>query len=586
MALLCEPEFALESWNAGLCQLPARRLNFDKAETNHVFRQTHALGNWVVNLDELLDRRLLRDRNIKVIRYRQSATQGRSLIISSNASDALLRATIQNKLRPLVPDGYPAEKLATAGERFVQGANEISGQLVLRAAKRGSSTNELLGLVLSSHLVREELGATRDVACFLLDDYAAWLGQTEERIADLLILAPTETAEGEKLLDVVITEAKFVQADQLAAKARESAKQLRDSLQRLERALLSDAAPVDQAIWLARLSDLLIEGLHDRRGAPALDLPGWRSAIRRRDFRVCLRGYSHVFVHGPAEDEGTGDRYVRVPDTRDGHQECFSRSTLRAMLRGFLGVAGGESNPTPLRRSTAGHDFASRTYSRVAGGGAPNPSSLQCEVTDVPSQPGNPAPRSTTSQDTVAQPTKQGDAPTGTATAKTSDPSAGDVTAFEALLHLLDGHHPDEAVDSQSLQWLEDTARRMKVALQKRSMTAKLVEQRLTPNAALLKFQGTDDLTVPKVETRLSEFRTTDGLDVIAVRAELGRVAIAIARPRREILYLQDVWKRWKPELGRGNTSLLIAVKEDDNELLFLSPDPQPHTLLSFAKVM
>jgi S-DNA-T family DNA segregation ATPase FtsK/SpoIIIE len=580
MALLCEPEFAIESWNAGLCQLPARRLNFDKAETNHVFTQTHALGNWVVNLDELLDRRLLRDRNIKVIRYRQTATQGRSLIISSNASDALLRATIQNKLRPFVPDGYPAEQLATAGEHFVQGANEISGQLVLRAAKRGSSTNELLGLVLSSHLVKQELGATRDVACFLLDDYAAWLGQTEERIADLLILSPTVTADGEKLLDVVITEAKFVQADQLAAKARESAKQLRDSLQRLERAFLSDAAPVDQAIWLARLSDLLIDGLHDRRGAPVLDLPGWRSAIRRRDFRVCLRGYSHVFVHGPADDAGTSDRYVRVPDTRDGHQECFSRSTLRTILRGFLGVAGGEPDPTPLRRSTAGHDFASRTYVGVAGDSAPHPSPLRCEVTDVPAQPVIPSPTPITPRDTDAPPTKQGDAPTGTATTKTPYPSAS-LAAFEALVHLLDGHHPDEAVDSQSLQWLEDTARRMKVALQKRSMTAKLLEQRLTPNAALLKFQGTDDLTVPKVEARLSELRTTDGLDIIAVRAELGRVAIAIARPRREILYLQDVWKRWTPELGRGNTSLLIAVKEDDNELLFLSPDPQPHTLVA-----
>jgi S-DNA-T family DNA segregation ATPase FtsK/SpoIIIE len=34
--------------------VPARKLNFDKEETSHIFRQTHALGNWVVNLDELL----------------------------------------------------------------------------------------------------------------------------------------------------------------------------------------------------------------------------------------------------------------------------------------------------------------------------------------------------------------------------------------------------------------------------------------------------------------------------------------------------------------------------------------------------
>jgi S-DNA-T family DNA segregation ATPase FtsK/SpoIIIE len=103
LSMLSQPEFAVESWGAGFCQVPARKLDFDREETSNIFRQTHALGNWVVNLDELLDRRLLRDRNIKVIRYKQTATQGRNLVISSTASDALLRATIYNKLQTLTP---------------------------------------------------------------------------------------------------------------------------------------------------------------------------------------------------------------------------------------------------------------------------------------------------------------------------------------------------------------------------------------------------------------------------------------------------------------------------------------------------
>ena len=191
ISMLCQPDFALESWQAGFCQVPARKLNFDKEETNRVFQQTHNLGNWVVNFDELLDRRLLRDRNIKVIRYKQSATQGRNLVISSKASDELLRATIHCKLQGLLPDGTSNEQLDALCEKFISRANDISGQLVLRAARRGSSTNELLGLVLSTHLVKNELGAGRQCGCFLLDDYATWLGQTEDRIADLLILANT-----------------------------------------------------------------------------------------------------------------------------------------------------------------------------------------------------------------------------------------------------------------------------------------------------------------------------------------------------------------------------------------------------------
>ena len=41
--------------------------------------ETHELATWVVNQDELLDRKLLEARHVKVIRYIQSATQGRNL---------------------------------------------------------------------------------------------------------------------------------------------------------------------------------------------------------------------------------------------------------------------------------------------------------------------------------------------------------------------------------------------------------------------------------------------------------------------------------------------------------------------------
>jgi S-DNA-T family DNA segregation ATPase FtsK/SpoIIIE len=45
-----------------------------------------------------------------------------------------------------------------------------------------------------------------------------------------------------------------------------------------------------------------------------------------------------------------------------------------------------------------------------------------------------------------------------------------------------------------------------------------------------------------------------------------------------------DVWKRWTPDARRGNYQLLVAVKEDDSDLLFLSPkDNAPHTLIAGA---
>ena len=69
---------------------------------------------------------------------------------------------------------------------MIEDANSISGDIVLRAAKRGVAAGELIGLVLSRALVAEELGSQTAVAWFLLDDYAEWLGQREEGIADIL----------------------------------------------------------------------------------------------------------------------------------------------------------------------------------------------------------------------------------------------------------------------------------------------------------------------------------------------------------------------------------------------------------------
>ena len=63
--------------------LPARKLDFNDPLTASIFKEIHNLGNWVVNYDELLDRRQLLNQNVKVIRYKQCATQGRNILISS-----------------------------------------------------------------------------------------------------------------------------------------------------------------------------------------------------------------------------------------------------------------------------------------------------------------------------------------------------------------------------------------------------------------------------------------------------------------------------------------------------------------------
>src|SRR5258708_30462706 len=81
--------------------LPARKLDFNDPSTASIFKEIHNLGNWVVNYDELLDRRQLVNQSVKVIRYKQCATQGRNILISSTAPLSLLRSMVLSRINDL-----------------------------------------------------------------------------------------------------------------------------------------------------------------------------------------------------------------------------------------------------------------------------------------------------------------------------------------------------------------------------------------------------------------------------------------------------------------------------------------------------
>ena len=84
--------------------LPARQLDFQKQEMTSIFEETHNLGNWVINYDELLDRRQVENQNARVIRYKQSATQGRNTIISPKANLEFLENMLVRRLKALALD--------------------------------------------------------------------------------------------------------------------------------------------------------------------------------------------------------------------------------------------------------------------------------------------------------------------------------------------------------------------------------------------------------------------------------------------------------------------------------------------------
>ncbi|MHB8521006.1 MAG: FtsK/SpoIIIE domain-containing protein [Limisphaerales bacterium] len=553
--------------------LPARKLDFNDPLTASIFREIHNLGNWVVNYDELLDRRQLLNQNVKVIRYKQGATQGRNILISSTAPLSLLRSMVFGRVKDLNLELTDLE-CRELTEKFINDANEISGDIVLRAAKRGRNASELMGVVLSRYMIRHELGTSRRFGWYFLDDYAEWLGQREEQIADILALTPAQTADGKLHLAVIISESKYIDAASLATKRKESQKQLRDTVRRISDAIFGDPERLDRDLWLSRFSDLMLNGIQFPANSP-IDLAAWRRAVREGECGIYMRGYSHIFVSGPSDAPECSD-FAAVAESEQSYQEVFSRAKLRELVLGYWK----DANPTAIRKAAAGEDiWKEQTYRRPSdriqivyrrksedddssGGGTPASGGGQ-GPTPKPTPPPAPMP-------TIQPPQTVPMSPSPT------------IWAHAEVAQQIAGYHGGTQDSAAESDWLRQVENLCKGALQQFQLQSKLLTSVLTPNAALLKFQGSANLTVEQVLRRRSEFLTTHKLNVISVRAEPGLVVIAIARLNRRVLHLPEVWKGWNPDCSHGNYDLLIAVKEEDSSNLFLSPKSNaPHSLIA-----
>ena len=271
-----------------------------------------------------------------------------------------------------------------------------------------------------------------------------------------------------------------------------------------------------------------------------------------------------------------------MAESEDSWQEVFSRARVHELVLSYAK----DLNPTTIRKANAGEDIWKDQIYRK-----PSARIQIVHRRKVEDEPNSSADAPGTGAGKATQPATQG--PTGTPIPKplaastpapTPTPQITPASAWPSpqvaqLIANYQGGSQDSADDEE---WLRQVERMCKGALQQFQLQSKLLISALTPNAALLKFQGSANLTVEQVLKRRSEFLTTHGLNVISVIGEAQVVAIAIARPNRRVLHLPDVWKKWNPNCTHGNQELLIAVREEDSNLLFLSPKSNaPHTLIA-----
>lgn len=141
--------------------LPARKVTANKDSIRRIIDRAHAIGDWVVTYDAIADRRLLRNLGINILRHLNRHQSSHSLVVSTTRPPRLLSALLKKRILGL-GDSISAEEASEYAERFIRSALELSGLIVMRAARHSRYAAELIGVVLCMNRLRGTLGASRE----------------------------------------------------------------------------------------------------------------------------------------------------------------------------------------------------------------------------------------------------------------------------------------------------------------------------------------------------------------------------------------------------------------------------------------
>jgi DNA segregation ATPase FtsK/SpoIIIE, S-DNA-T family len=575
--------------------LPARRISLQNPALAGMIKDAHELAEWVATYDELLDKRQLQHNNITVVRYRRGSTNGRNMIVSSTSELRLLGVLVRRRLGELNLQ-LSADEIWEAAEKAKRDALSVSGDIVLRAAKRGVSAGEMIGLVLSRCLLAEEFKAAAGgghvlTAYFLLDDYASWLSQPESRIADILAMNVEEREEGVRVV-ISIVESKYVSFDGLAKARRDSKDQLLATMGMFREALFGDPGRLDRDVWLARLADMLIDadippgmtGLMERA----------RSKLREGDVEISLRGYSQVYIH--TSDAGsTSASEQELLEESDGvlaWQEVFDRPDLRKLAEAYAkGSGAGEARAgLGAHKPWEAHGFK-RPAPRVPWLAAMRQlASGDAAIQEFEVEIANDVGLSIPTSEPVPEPTAPAQAPTQVSSLTASPPTQLGKALAELVLSKFTG---GVQVDAERDAWAQDVTKKLKAALNSYGLQASILSTRLTPNGCLVKLAGSDRLRLEDIENKRMQLLTTHAINLVTVQPKPGEIVVTVAGTKRQAVSLWELWSR--RELNRNvagiNTSFLLGLQEINGALLYLNlgsefgglSSHEPHSLVAGA---
>jgi S-DNA-T family DNA segregation ATPase FtsK/SpoIIIE len=543
---------------------PVREIVFDDAGVGQVIEKAHKVGNWVVTFDAIADKQLLLANGVSVIRFLPKPGTKHNIIVSTNKHGRTLTSRLEEILAPIAD--LPAADAAAAARLFIDDAARISGKVVLHAARSEQNANELVGLVLSRALVA---GALKDrstpVAWLLIDDFADLIGHPRGKRADILVVGLAEE-DGRPIIDLVVIESKFIGQNAETQEGKDALAQLKATTDHLRDSLVLDKDALNRQTWLSRLADLIAEQGSFDGPVGGRDAAAWASALRfdAAILRIC--GAALVFVH----DRRDGRGEVSIGKAEEQREVLFDRSEVAKLIRFLRGEA--VTAPALALPPSIGSGGGAVPFGDVPDEAAP-------EAAPVAAAPAL-STEKTLPEHAASQPTPIADS---------AEPTEQSALPGPVMKFLTANASPKG--ESDGLEWLSATRQKLKVALRNYGFDAEVIGERLTPNAALVRFKGSDRLTVSDVEKKQDVLLTSHSLPVIAVHPAPGEVVVMVARPERAFPDLPDIWLRRKfaETVPDVNASFLLGERESDGNMLYLNlangfngqPQHGPHTLIA-----
>lgn len=568
--------------------LPMLVVNFGSDALKDQLKQAHALGNWVMTFDRIADRRLISSAdNLRVLRYYSPPRALHNVIVSTEISRQSFRERLRSDIGQILP-GAPDEALDVLIDDVRRRSASLSGGIVMRGAQWENYAKELIGVVVAQRQLELmfDAGGQNETAWFFLDDFKGWLDLSGE-IADILAVNLVVGPEGPRIRMTII-EAKCVGQAGLHEMRARSMRQLEKTYEALVGRFTESDANVEPAIWRNRLADMILEHIDPFNRVGDIEFDGWIDGLRRGLFPMEISGHSVVLVHDAPSFPDAGPT---VPD------EAKDIGNRRRLAQWVLGADVIRKSLAELRSET-GTRFLFETHYWPAWPRSATTVATSDEGAALPKLPslmesveeGSEKPDASRTGD-VAAVDPSHDGTSDEAQVVDVEASPGEVpTGWLPAVHAAVQSMATKRHDVDDQTWLDAEVAKLRRTLQGEGMDAAILDARLTPNSGLVQLDGRS-VPMSWLEKNQTALATKHHLDIIRITPMVGRIALAIRRPRRATLHLAQAWLKRSlgPDAPLNNLSPLVGEREEDGGLFYLpltgsfgeQERAAPHTVIS-----